>query len=73
MVIRPECVLEEHLTSLDLLREDGAMNMYGAFLYLEELWPELTKQEARAILAYWMQTFATRHPRSLKEQEGSQA
>ena len=59
---RPECVKDEHLEYLDELRESGATNMFGARPYLmNEFW-DLTKQEAAAILTYWMGTFGERHP-----------
>lgn len=47
----------EHKEFLDDLRESGETNMFGAAPYLMEAFPELTKQEARAIVAQWMEEF----------------
>lgn len=47
----------EHKEFLDDLRESGVTNMFGAVPYLMEEFPELTKVEARKILAEWMGTF----------------
>ena len=58
---RPEIVEEEHLEYLDDLRESGVTNMYGARPYLLDAFPELTKEEAREILLYWMRSFSERH------------
>lgn len=54
---RPSTVLTEHLEYLDELRESGETNMFGASPYLRDEFPELTAQEAREIVAYWMKTF----------------
>lgn len=48
---------QEHKEFLDELRESGVTNMFGAAPYLQEEFPELTKQEARAIVAEWMEKF----------------
>lgn len=61
VVERPEIVEEEHLDYLDALRESGATNMFGAGSYLERDYC-LGRREARTILAYWMESFAERHP-----------
>jgi hypothetical protein len=50
-------VKPEHLRYLDVLRESGATNMYGARPYLMRTFSELTKADASAVLSYWMQTF----------------
>ena len=57
---RPEIVEEEYLEFLDILRESGVTNMFGATPYLQEEYPELSKKEARDILTYWMNTFSER-------------
>ena len=44
---------------LDMLRESGKINMFGAAPYLVEAY-ELTRYEARDILLEWMQTFDER-------------
>ena len=59
---RPDYVEDEYLEYLDELRDSGDTNMFGARPYLmDEFW-NLTKQEAAAILTYWMGTFGERHP-----------
>ena len=44
---------------LDELRESGEINMFGAAPYLSDAF-DLSEQEARKVLTYWMQTFGTR-------------
>ena len=56
MNAKPDGYDEEHETFLDALRESGITNMFGAAPYLQEQF-ELTKQEARAYLMYWMENF----------------
>jgi hypothetical protein len=56
---RPEFVTDEHLTFLDELRESAVCNMFGARIYINEEFPELTTKEAAAVLSYWMKTFGT--------------
>jgi len=41
---------------LDILRESGVTNMFGAAPYIEQEFG-LTKREAQAILARWMETY----------------
>lgn len=53
---------------LDVLRDTGVTNMYGAGPYLENAFA-LDKKTARAILLDWMQTFTARFPR--KDEEAS--
>lgn len=48
---------EEHREFLNELRESGVTNMFGAAPYLQEEFPELTKQEARDIVGEWMRSF----------------
>ncbi len=52
---------QEHLEFLDDLRELGGVNMYGARRPLMDEFPELDKNEARAVLKEWMRTFAEQH------------
>ena len=59
---RPEFVTDAHLEFLDELRESGEINMFGAAPYLTDIF-DLSKQEARKVLTYWMQTFGTRKDR----------
>ena len=61
-VERPAVVKDEHLAYLDDLRKSGVTNMYGAVPYLKDEFG-FSKAEARQVLAYWMQTFASRHPK----------
>jgi hypothetical protein len=48
---------QEHKEFLNDLRDSGTTNMFGAARYLVEEFPELSKQEARAILSEWMASF----------------
>jgi uncharacterized protein YciI len=57
---RPEFVTDEHLEYLDELRESGVTNMFGAAPYVEDEF-ELTREQARRVLTYWMHTFSERH------------
>lgn len=60
-VPRPPVVSDDHLEYLDDLRESGITNMYGAVPYLREAF-DLSRQDASAILSYWMKSFSERHP-----------
>lgn len=53
---------ETYFRFLDELREIGSVNMFGARVPLMEMFPELDKQEASAVLGEWMRTFSKRHP-----------
>lgn len=57
---RPEFVTEEHLTFLGELRESGITNMCGATPFILDRFWGLTAPQARELLTYWMETFATR-------------
>ena len=52
--------LEEYFAFLDIIRESGQINMFGAAPVLAETYG-LDKREARDILFQWMDTFAQRH------------
>lgn len=54
---RPEFVKQEHLDFLDVLRESGETNMFGARPFLEREFPELTGLVSSKVLSYWMKTF----------------
>ena len=54
---KPEALEDEHLEFLDILRETGVTNMFGAAPYLREEYNYLSKKEARDILKYWMDNF----------------
>ncbi len=58
---RPEFVTDEHLEYLDELRESGVTNMYGASPYVQREFPELSQDQSRKVLTYWMHTFSERH------------
>ena len=54
---RPAFCTDEHLVYLDDLRVSGETNMFGARPYLMDEFPELTSNEAGAVLGYWMKSF----------------
>lgn len=45
---------------LDMLRESGVTNMFGAGSYIEEEF-DVDKRTARKFLTTWMETFSSRH------------
>ena len=53
----PAQVKEEYLSYLNVLRLSGATNMFGAVPYLRNEFPELTNEDARTVLQYWMENF----------------
>lgn len=59
---RPPFVIDEHLEYLDNLRESGVTNMYGARPYVANAFPDLSGDESKEILVYWMASFLERHP-----------
>ena len=61
---KPEATTEKYLKFLDGLRKSGITNMFGAAPYIQETFPELSKTQAKEILAYWMKTFSERHKES---------
>lgn len=54
-----ETKLEECLAYLDVLRESGVTNMFGAAPYVERSC-NLDRKVAKAVLIYWMKTFESR-------------
>jgi len=52
---KPDFVTDEHLKYLDVLRTTGNMSTFEAGIYLRREF-ELSSDEARAILIYWMKT-----------------
>jgi len=52
---------EDYFIYLDILRESGITNMFGAVPYLLEEFPELSEENARKVLKNWMKTFSERH------------
>jgi hypothetical protein len=53
---KPVFVSEDHLKFLDDLRNSGETNMFGAAPFIIDRFG-CTKDEARQILSYWMQSF----------------
>ena len=53
--------LDDMLVYLDMLRESGVTNMFGAGPYLAAEYL-VTHHEASEILGHWMTTFGERHP-----------
>lgn len=53
---RPDGCTDAMLKFLDELRESGVTNMFGAGPYLSREYG-LSKNKAREVLSYWMQTF----------------
>jgi len=47
---------------LDMLRESGKTNMFGAGSWIQEAFG-ITKYDANRFLVKWMQTFGERHPK----------
>lgn len=61
---KPEYLTEEHLVYLDGLQESGTANMLGAVSFILRQFPDLTEQQARQVLIYWMEH--RRKPRAQK-------
>ena len=55
--VAPEFYTQEHKDFLDNLRESGVTNMFGAAPYVQDMFPELSKSEAKSVLIHWMKTF----------------
>ena len=51
---------DEHYEFLDMLKETGLINMFGAGSHLMDQF-DLTKYEANRILTSWMETYEERH------------
>jgi len=66
---RPDYLEQGHLEYLDMLRDSGETNMFGASIYLTgemgmtglEDVELLSYEEAIEVLSYWMKTFDKRH------------
>jgi transposase InsO family protein len=52
-------MLDEMMEYLDMVRETDATNMYGAGPWLSNAYG-LSKQDARAVLQHWMDTYNER-------------
>lgn len=59
---KPDGLTDDHLYYLDLLRESGVTNMFGASSYLVHEFG-IDSDTAIQYLTYWMRTFSERHPR----------
>jgi len=47
---------KEYFAYLELLRDSGVTNMFGAGPYLEEAF-DLSRSEARKVLSSWMESY----------------
>jgi len=55
---RPDFIQDIYLEYLSNLRISGIVNMFGAVPYLINKFPgELTVEEARYVLGYWIKNF----------------
>ena len=45
--------------ALEIIRQTGVTNMYGAAPYLREVFPELSRMESNEILCNWMENYDT--------------
>ena len=52
--------IEDVLVYLDMLRESGVTNMFGAAPYIVDEFG-VDKRTARKLLSHWMKTFEERH------------
>lgn len=53
-------ILDEHLEYLDNLKVSGETNVFVFRIHLKEAYPKLTREEAREIVIYWIETFSER-------------
>jgi hypothetical protein len=53
--IKPEW--EKYYKALEVIRESGITNMFGAAPYLREIFPELSRMESNEILCNWMENY----------------
>lgn len=58
---RPTFITNDHLVFLDDLRDSGATNMFGARPYLLDEFTDLSDEQAKEIVMYWMKTFSKRN------------
>ena len=61
----PSYVTDAHLEFLDVLRESGVTNMFGAAPYVNVEYPKLTPKESSSLVCYWMKTYGDRHPKDV--------
>ena len=50
-------ITDEHLKWLDDLQESGTVNMYSASVPLLSKFRELSMDEAKIVVTYWMNTY----------------
>lgn len=50
---------EEYYKFLEALRRTGVCNMWGASVYLEECYSELSEEESKEILCNWIHNYST--------------
>lgn len=56
-IAKPAKLEEKHLRYLDALRESGKINMWAAGVPFASQFRDLSRDEASAIVGYWMRTF----------------
>lgn len=49
----------KYYNALEVIRETGITNMFGAAPYLREVFPELSRMESNEILCNWMENYDT--------------
>lgn len=49
----------KYYNALEIIRQTGVTNMFGAAPYLREVFPELSKIESNEILCNWMENYDT--------------
>jgi hypothetical protein len=49
---------EEYYKFLEALRRTGVCNMWGASIYLEECYSELSEEESKEILCNWIHNYS---------------
>ena len=53
--IKPEWT--KYYKALEVIRESGVTNMFGAAPYLREIFPELSRMTSNEILCNWMENY----------------
>lgn len=48
---------KDYFKYLENLRQSGIVNMFGAVPYLRDEFPELSYDEAKSVLVYWMEHY----------------
>ena len=49
----------KYYNALEVIRESGITNMFGAAPYLREVFPELSRMESNEVLCNWMENYDT--------------